>query len=256
MKRLEVDFDTGDVRTTDEAGHRTVGIGTTAGFEAISWAWLRSGWDTKYVYGFTWLGRPVIQLPDDLVRLQEVVHGLRPDVIIETGVAHGGLTVFLAGLCRLLGRGRVISIDIDIRPPNRQAIEAHPLADLITLVEGSSVDPATVATVEAHLGAGETVMVILDSRHTRDHVLSELRSYGPMVSVGYYIVAMDGIMEQLVGAPRSSDDWSWNNPRQAARDFVAGDSRFILHEPVPSFNEGLPTARVTYSPDAFVKRIS
>src|SRR5256885_1398318 len=105
---------------------------------------VRSGWDNKYVYGFTWMGRPIIQLPEDIVRIQEVIYRLQPDVIVETGVAHGGSLLFYASLCQLIGKGRVIGIEIDLRPTNRAAIESHPLSRFISLVEGNSIDPATV----------------------------------------------------------------------------------------------------------------
>src|ERR1043165_10147614 len=127
-------------------------IGSPEAFAAISRAWLRSGWDTKYVYGFTWLGRPVIQLPEDLIRVQEVIYRVKPDAIIETGVAHGGSLVFYASLLAAMGRGRVIGIDVDIRPHNRAAIEAHPLAARITLIEGDSILPATVDRVAGGVG--------------------------------------------------------------------------------------------------------
>src|SRR6185369_4105947 len=123
------------------------GIGTPEAFRILSKLWLRSGWDTKYVYSFTWLGRPIIQLPEDLIRVQEVIYRVKPDVIVETGVAHGGTLVFYATLCKAMGRGRVIGIDIDIRAHNRAAIENHELASYITLVSGDSIAADTIAQV-------------------------------------------------------------------------------------------------------------
>jgi cephalosporin hydroxylase len=237
-----------DGRTTEH------GIGTPEAFAAISRAWLRSGWDAKYVYSFTWLGRPIIQLPEDMFRLQELIWSVRPDVVIETGVAHGGSLVFHAGLCRLLGRGRVIGIDIEIRPHNREAIEAHPLAELITLIEGSSIDSGTVERVRRHVGAQDRVMVLLDSCHEKAHVLRELEAYAPLVSVGSYIIVMDGIMQEVVGAPRTRPDWTWNNPQQAAADFVAANSAYEIVEPRFAFNEGAVTERVTYWPGGIIRR--
>jgi cephalosporin hydroxylase len=152
-------------------------------------------------------------------------------------------------------KGRVIGIDIEIRPHNRQAIEAHPLFPLITLIEGNSIDPAIVAQVKALVQTGETVLVLLDSCHTKTHVLGELNAYAPLVSKGSYIVAMDGIMEQLVGAPRTSPDWSWNNPKAAAEEFVRTHDDFIIEEPAFFFNEGIITQRVTYWPSGFLRRI-
>ena len=231
------------------------GIGTPEAFKIISQWWLRSGWDNKYVYSFTWMGRPIIQLPEDMFRLQEVIYALKPDVIIESGVAHGGSLIFYSGLCKAMGRGRVIGIDINIRPHNRAAIEAHELFEFITLIEGSSIAPATLEQVRALVRRDETVVVLLDARHTKEHVLAELRSYSPLVSVGSYIVAMDGIMEQMVGAPRTEPDWAWNNPRQAALDFVRENSNFRIEEPAFRFNEGTIMERVTYWPSAYIRRM-
>src|SRR4051812_7781559 len=202
-EKITIDTARGEVRVEDAAGEAVYGIGTPEAFAAISRAWLRSGWDTKYVYGFTWLGRPVIQLPEDLIRIQEVIYRIKPDVIIETGVAHGGSLVFYASLLAAMSRGRVVGVDIEIRPPNRAAIEAHPLSPRITLVEADSVLPDTVDRVAKEIGRPEAALVVLDSKHTKDHVLSELRLYSRFVTVGSYIVATDGIMEAVAGAPRT-----------------------------------------------------
>jgi cephalosporin hydroxylase len=232
------------------------GIGTPEAFHILSKLWLRSGWDTKYVYSFTWLGRPIIQLPEDLLRLQEVIYRVKPDVIVETGVAHGGSLIFHASLCKAMGKGRVIGVDVEIRPHNRSAIEAHELFSFITLIEGDSIAPSIVEQVNAHVKSGETAMVLLDSDHSKAHVLAELNAYAPLVTRDSYIVAMDGIMEDVVGAPRTRPDWSWNNPRQAALEFVAARPEFEIEEPAFLFNEGQINERVTYCPSAFLKRVS
>lgn len=251
-----IDGDTITIRDGLSGETHDCKLGSREGFELLSRLWLRAGWDTKYVYTFTWLGRPVIQLPDDLVRVQEVIYQQKPDVIVETGVAHGGSLVFYAGLCRAMGRGRVIGVDIQIRAHNRAAIEAHELADLITIVEGSSIDPGIVDRVAGMIRPSETVFVILDADHTKRHVLAELEAYSQLVSVGSYIVAADGIMEMLVGAPRSREDWAWNNPKAAARKFVGTHPDFILDEPPFAFNEGVVKDRVvTYWPGAFLRRV-
>src|SRR5262249_34591470 len=138
--------------------------------------WLAVGWTQRYSYSFTWLGRPLIQLPEDVIRIQEVIHRVKPDVIVETGVAHGGSLIFYASLCKATERGRIVGVDIEIRPHNRAAIEAHPLAKYITLIEGSSTDPGIVERVKSHIKPGETVLVILDSNHSRKHVLDELEA--------------------------------------------------------------------------------
>ncbi len=224
-------------------------------FSVISKAWLRCGWDNKYVYSFTWFGRPIIQLPDDMIRIQELIYSVKPDLIIEIGVAHGGSLVYYASLCKAMGCGRIVGVDIEIRPHNRKAIEAHELFSYITLIEGDSIAPDTVSQVKALVKPEGRVLVLLDGCHTKAHVAAELEAYSPLVNVGSYIVAMDGIMKDLVGAPRSNPDWGWNNPASAALEFVENNSNFIIEDPEISFNEGTITEKVTYWPNAFIKRI-
>jgi cephalosporin hydroxylase len=252
---IKVDIEQGSVIVEENGLTREYKLDTPEAFKIISDIWLRAGWDNKYVYSFTWLGRPIIQLPEDLIRIQEVIYEIRPDVIVETGVAHGGSLVFYASLCKAMDGGRVIGVDIEIRPHNRQAIESHPLSSFITLIEGSSIDPSTVNDVKSQVTPTETVLVLLDSSHRKQHVLEELKAYSPLVTRGSYIVAMDGIMEQLVGAPRTEPTWSWDNPKQAAKEFVAQNQNFMIEEPVFAFNEGNITDRVTYWPSAFIKRL-
>jgi cephalosporin hydroxylase len=254
--RLSIDLGAGSVTVDGAAGPESYPFESPEAFRLVSEAWLRVGWDQKYVYSFSWLGRPVIQLPDDLIRVQEVIATVRPDVLIETGVAHGGSLVFYATLCKALDRGRVVGVDIEIRPHNRRAIEEHPLAGLITLIEGDSADRATVEQVEAQIAEGETTLVLLDSGHSKAHVLRELRAYGDLVTPGSYLVVMDGIMERLAGAPRSHDDWAWNNPAAAISEFLREDSRFVAEEPEFVFNEGLVRERVTYWLRGYLKRVA
>ena len=251
---IRIDLEAGTVEEQTAAGLRTFEIGSPEAFRLISKAWLRSGWDSKYVYSFTWLGRPMIQLPEDMLRIQEVIYSVKPDVLIETGVAHGGSLVFYASLFRSIGKGRVVGVDVEVRPHNRKAIEAHELFPSITLIEGDSTDSGTLAMVRRQLKAGDTAMVVLDSNHTKAHVLAELEAYAPFVTPQSYIVATDGIMQDLVGAPRSRDDWEWNNPAQAAREFAARHPEYALIEPPVMFNEGTITERVTYWPHAFLLR--
>ena len=247
----------GDIITVrdDNGQDRQIDIGTPEAFQILTKLWLRSGWDTKYVYGFSWMGRPIIQLPEDIVRIQEIIYRVKPDVLIETGIAHGGSLIFYASLFKAMEKGRVIGVDIEIRPHNRKAIEAHEMYDRITMIEGSSVDHNIVGKVRAKLKAGERGLVILDSNHTRAHVLAELRSYAEFVSVDSYIVACDGIMQQMVGAPRTNLEWATDNPQSAVKDFLAGRDDFVLEEPAFPFNEGEITERVTYWPNAFLRRI-
>jgi len=253
--RVVVDLENNLVTVESEAGSVVHCMDTAEAFEAVSRAWLRCGWDNKYVYGFSWLGRPIIQLPDDMFRIQEVIFSLKPDVIIETGVAHGGSLVFYAGLCKTMEKGRVIGVDVEIRPHNREAIEAHQLSPFITLIEGDSTDPGIVEQVKSDIEPGETVLVLLDSNHAKEHVLAELNAYAPLVSQGSYMVAMDGIMEQVVGAPRTRPEWAWNNPRAAALEFVEKNREFIIEEPSFPFNEGNVSERVTYWPGGFIKKV-
>lgn len=253
---IKVDLEDGTVSVEENGQTNVYGLSTPEAFNVVSKIWLRAGWDTKYVYSFTWLGRPIIQLPEDLVRLQEVIHTLQPDVIIETGIAHGGSLIFYASLCKAMDKGRVVGIDIEIRPHNRAAIESHPLSPFIKLIEGSSIDPAVVELVQAEVNPGERTIVLLDSCHTKEHVLAELNAFAPLVSTGSYIVAMDGIMQDVTGAPRTEPDWAWNNPKQAALEFVTANAEFVIEEPAFLFNEGSVTERVTYWPSAFIKRVA
>lgn len=251
---ITVDLETATV-TVDENGRRlTYGLGTPEGFALISRVWLRAGWDTKHVYSFTWLGRPIIQLPEDLMRTQEVIYAVRPTVVIETGVAHGGSLVFYASLLKAMGGGRVIGVDIEIRPHNRRAIETHELADMIALVEGNSTDPAVVERVQAMIQPTDRVFVLLDSNHSRQHVLDELLAYAGLVTPGSYIVAADGIMAHLAGAPRSQADWTWNNPKTAVADFLKTHHDFVAARPPFAFNEGQVVEPVTYWPGGWLKK--
>lgn len=253
----KITIDTGNdvVIVHGEAGDRRLPMDTAEAFSAVSKAWLRCGWDTKYVYGFSWMGRPIIQLPEDMIRIQELIYTLKPDVVVETGVAHGGSLIFYASLFRAIGKGRTIGVDIEIRPHNRAAIESHELFDYITLIEGSSTDPDTLAQVRAQIAPGETVLVILDSNHLKDHVSAELEAYAPLVTPGSYVVACDGIMGLVAGGPRTEESWAWNNPEEAAREFVARHPDFVIEEPAFPFNEGVVTERVTYWPSAYIKRL-
>ena len=252
---IKIDIEGGTVETTGRDGNTVWPIGAPEAFRAISKAWLRSGWDAKYVYGFSWMGRPVIQLPEDMLRIQELIYRVAPDVVIETGIAHGGSLIFYASLFEAMSKGRVVGVDIEIRAHNRAAIEAHAMAKRIAMIEGSSIDPTTVARVRGLVKAGERALVILDSNHTRQHVLGELLAYADFVAIDSYIVACDGIMQEVVGALRTSPEWATDNPQFAVRDFLTQRDDFVLEEPAFPFNEGHITERVTYWPNAFLRRI-
>lgn len=252
--RLTIDTDSQRVIQQTADRERVLPLYSVEAFNLLSRLWVTVGWSQKYSYTFSWLGRPVIQLPEDLVRIQEVVYRVRPDVIVETGVAHGGSLIFYASLCKALDHGRVIGIDVDIRPHNRAAIETHELASFIHLIEGSSIDPATVERVRRQIAPGETVLVMLDSCHTRAHVLKELELYGELVSPGSYIVAADGIMEDVAGTPLGRPAWAWDNPKQAALDFVSAHPEFRVEEPALPFNESPIAQGVTYWPSAYLRK--
>jgi cephalosporin hydroxylase len=245
---IRIDEQSRKVEIVDENGsRRDCELYSREGFEAISKIWLKAGWALRYSYDFTWMGRPVIQLPEDLIRLQEVIWQTAPDVIVETGVAHGGSAVFYSSLLKARGKGRVISIDIEIRPHNRKAIEEHLLHECITLIERDSADPETLRQVRELLRPGETVLVALDSSHAKAHVLKELELYSPLVTLGSYIVAMDGVMRDLVDVPGGKPEWAEDNPFSAIHEFLAGHPEFeIDREPV--------RGGITYFPDAYLRR--
>jgi len=182
----------------------------------------------RYSYNFTWLGRPIIQFPQDLIALQEIVWAVKPDLIVETGIAHGGSLIFWASLLELIGRdGRVIGIDVDIRPHNRVQIEQHPLAKRIEMLEGSSTDPRVVERVRAAAAGSASVMVVLDSNHTHDHVLAELHAYSSLVTRGSYLVVCDTIIEEMPADFSVGRPWGvGNNPRTALARFLEENDRF------------------------------
>ncbi len=237
-----------------EHNDRVLPLYSKDAFELLSQQWIKVGWDQKYVYTFSWMGRPVIQLPEDLVRTQEVLYRIKPDVIIETGVAHGGSLIYYASLCKAMGKGRVIGIDIEIRPHNRAAIEAHELSPLITLLEGSSTSPEIVQRVKSLVAPGETTVVFLDSCHTKQHVADELEAYHNLVTPGSYIVATDGVMQDLHDVPRGDPEWSWDNPTAAAVEFSQRHPEFSVEQPHWPFNESALSQNITHWPGAWLRR--
>lgn len=214
------------VRVTTPEGEREVDIYSEEGFQVLSQLWTRSNWQNRLSYEVTWLGIPIIQLPEDMVVMQELIWKVRPDVIVESGVAHGGALVLYASIMELLGRGRVIGVDIEIRKYNRLAIEAHPLSHRIELIEGDALADETVSAVRSRIKPGERVMVTLDSNHTRDHVRGELERYAPLVTPNSYLVVFDGVMALVADAPSAGNGWDEDNPFEAVRDFLDGNEDF------------------------------
>jgi cephalosporin hydroxylase len=198
--------------------------------QRLSREWFRLASRYEYSYHFSWLGRPIIQFPQDILALQEIVWRVQPDLIVETGVARGGSLVFYASLLELFGGDRrVLGIDVDLRTHNRRALQSHALHQRIDLLEGSSVDPKIVASVYATAATRKRVMVVLDSLHTHDHVLAELQAYAPLVKLPSYLVVLDTIIEQMPEDFSKGRPWGpGNNPATAVREFVSRNPRFAV----------------------------
>ncbi len=226
-------------------------IYTKEAFELLSDLWLKVGWELKVPYTYSWLGFPILQIPDDMVRMQEVIFRLKPDVIVETGVAHGGSLIYYASLCKMIGKGTVIGIEKGLRC--RKEIESNMFSPLIRLIEGDSTAPEIVAQVHRKC-AGKTVLVILDSDHSKLHVAKELEAYHDLIQSGFYIVATDGNMQDLADVPRGSPEWKWNNPQEAAKEFAVRHTEFVIEEPKWPFNESQLSKPITYWPSAWLRR--
>ena len=220
-----------------------------AALKAESNNWLTRTLPHGYSYNFRWMGRPIIQYPQDMIAMQEILWDVQPELIIETGIAHGGSLVYYASLCELMGHGEVLGIDIDIRPHNREAIEAHPMFKRIQLLQGSSTDPAIVAQVHA-MAAGKKVLVVLDSNHTHDHVLAELQAYAPLVSLGSYCVVFDTVVEDLPPGLYPNRPWDvGNNPKTAVHEYLRQDDRFEIDRDIDA------KIQITVAPDGYLRRI-
>ncbi len=254
--KLTIDTDNAKLLVSEDGEERSLDLYSREAFELVSHQWVCVGWQMKYPYTFAWLGRPIIQLPEDMLRTQEVIYRLQPDVIVETGIAHGGSLIYYASLCKAIGKGKIVGVDIEIRPHNREAIEAHEMFDRITLIEGDSVAPEIVGQVDQHVGDAETVLVLLDSNHTREHVLAELEAYHHLVTPGSYIVATDGIMEWVHDGPRGEAEWINDNPSQAAIEFCEAHDDFEIEQPDWPFNESELRTNITHWPNAWIRRKS
>jgi cephalosporin hydroxylase len=205
---------------------------------------------TKYSYNFSWMGRPIIQYPQDIIAMQEIIWRVKPDLIIETGIAHGGSLIFYASMLELLGGdGHVVGIDIDIRKHNRVEIEKHPMFKRITMIEGSSTDEKIVEELRQMAG-GKRVLVCLDSNHTHEHVLRELELYAPLVSVGSYCVVFDTIIEDMPKGTYSDRPWDvGNNPKTAVQEYLKEHGEFVVDGEMEN------KLLITVAPGGYLKRV-
>ena len=236
--------------TLEAAGERvTVDLYSREGLDMLSNLWIKAAAEHRLMYEPKWLGRPIIQFPSDVVEIQELLWEVKPDVVIETGVAHGGSLVLSASILELIGTGKVIGIDVEIRPHNRAAIEVHPLKHRIELIEGSSIAEKTIAAVKAAAGDATSVMVVLDSNHSEAHVMQELELYGPMVTPGSYLVAHDGAQAWVWDIPRGKPEWKDDHPLDAIHRFLAKHTEFRI-------DERCTRQGITSSPDGYLKRLT
>lgn len=204
----------------------------------------------RHTYQWTWMGLPIIQMPGDVMAMQEIVWAAKPDLIIETGIAWGGSTLFYASLLEMIGKGHVVAVDRTIPDHNRKTITDNRFAHRMTLIEGSSIDPRIVADIQAMVQPGMSVMVVLDSNHTHDHVLGELRAFAPLASVGNYVVVFDTLIETCATDPSLERPWGkGNNPYTAIDAFLAEDDRF--QRDVDCDTKVL----ASYAPGGYVRRV-
>ena len=205
---------------------------------------------SNYSYNFEWLSRPIIQYPQDIVATQEIIWKVKPDLIIETGIARGGSLIFSASMLELIGKGRVIGIDIDIRKHNKLSIKKHPLSKRITLLEGSSVDPSIVEKVYKFAKNKKQILVILDSNHTHNHVLAELKFYSLLVKKGSYLIVFDTIIDDMPKRFLKNRSWGKNNsPKSAVKEFLKNNSRFIVDDEIEN------KLLLTVAPSGYLKCI-
>lgn len=257
--RLLIDTTARTLTRVDGGSETTLDLYTKEAFAAISLAWVRVGWSLEYYHTFSWFGLPVLQLPEDLLRLQEVIYEVRPSAIVETGIFQGGSLLFHASLLRAMGLddARVIGIDVEIAARTRENLQRHPLSSRISLIEGDSTAAEVVSQVQAAVHGRAPVLVILDSNHTRDHVARELEVYAPLVSEGSYIIATDGVMKDIADVPRAQPEWKTDNPYTAAMEFAARHPEFLHRQPSWLSRGNSPlTENVTYWPGAWFKRVA
>jgi cephalosporin hydroxylase len=205
----------------------------------------------QYSYNFSWMGRPVIQYPQDMMAMQEIIWDIQPDLIIETGIAHGGSLIYYASLLELIGNGEVLGIDIDIREHNRKEIEDHKMFKRIKMIQGSSIAGETIEQVKKYADGKQKIIVVLDSNHTHDHVMRELELYSPFVGPGSYIVVFDTIVEDLPeGYFSQSRPWGiGNNPKTAVFEFLKTNKNFVIDEMIDN------KLLISVAPKGYLKRI-
>jgi len=210
----------------------------------------------KYSYNFSWLGRPIIQYPQDIVAMQEIIWRVNPDLIIETGIAHGGSLIFSASMLELNAacggpqNAEVLGVDIDIRAYNREAIEAHPMFKRISMIQGSSIAPEIIEQVKAKASGKQRVLVCLDSNHTHDHVLAELQAYAPLTSVGSYCVVFDTIIEDMPDEMFPDRPWGpGNNPKTAVWEWLKTNTEFEIDKQIDH------KLLISVAPDGYLKRV-
>jgi cephalosporin hydroxylase len=240
----------------EEVKERVAANGRNGPLRDAARTFMRESTQPKYSYNFSWLGRPIIQYPQDIVAMQELIWGLQPDLIVETGIAHGGSLILWASLLELNAAcggpqdGRVVGIDIEIREHNRMAIEAHPMVNRITMIEGSSVDPAVLAQVHGAARGRDRILVCLDSNHTGAHVLAELEAYAPLVSVGSYCVVFDTVIEDLPAGTYPDRPWGpGDNPKTAVHEYLESHPEFEVDR---QFDDKL---LISVAPGGYLKRV-
>ncbi|AFS83788.1 cephalosporin hydroxylase family protein [Candidatus Nitrosopumilus sediminis] len=195
--------------------------------------WVQHAWKYQYPYHFTWLGRPIIQFPQDIIALQEIIWKTKPELIIETGIARGGSIIFSASLLELMGKGKVVGIDIDIRSENKKEIEKHPLSHRIVIIEGSSVQKKVINQINKIAKNKKRILIILDSDHSEKHVLKELNSYSHLIKKGGYLIVCDTFVEEMPKGFFKDRNWNkGNNPKTAIKKFLKTNDRFKIDHSV------------------------
>lgn len=240
----------------DASGKQRAPLYSKEAFEIINHLWLKIGWNFRTHYSYSWMGRPILQLPEDMVRMQELIYNLRPDVIIETGIAMGGSMLFYASLVRAMHHGRVVGIDVALRDYNKKALLEHELAPHITLIEGSSIDPELFSRVQGECKGAESILIILDSNHSKEHVLQELFTYAPLVTKDSYLIVADGFKKHLHDVPRGKKSWSWDNPLDAVELFLKSNPDFVMEEPLRHYNRSQMGSQGSHFLGGYLRRIS